>query len=181
MIQAGFSHANGFWSFLSNIIMRVTGRPYSHCWLLCTGSDGIRGVDVVLTEDENGGLHFVPWAGYSVGKTIVAVLDSPFDLGPGLDALLDKLGTGYDYTGLIGEGYVIAMQHWFRRKVANPLAVASRMWCSEAIYYAMENTPQFNIAPGTSPDVPPGQVFDALIAAGGSVTPGYPLSAKGGP
>jgi hypothetical protein len=173
MIQVGFSHATGFWVFLSKAIMAITGRPYSHCWLLCTGADGIRGVDVVLTEDENGGLHFVPWAGYSTGKTIVAVLNSPYDLGPGLVALLQVLGTGYDFTGLVGEGWVLAMQAWFKRKVANPLAIASRMWCSEAIYYGMEHTPQFGIPPGTSDQVVPGLVYDAILQAGGTLDPAY--------
>lgn len=175
MIQIGFSHANGFWEFLSAAIMKITGRPYSHCWLLCTGTDGIRGTDMVLTEDENGGLHFVPWAGYGDGKVIVSVLDSPFDLGPGLDALLQILGTCYDFTGLAGEGIVIAAQRWFKRKIQNPLSVAGRMWCSEAVYYAMEHTPQFNIPTGTSDQVVPGTVFDAIIQAGGKPAPGYPL------
>jgi len=178
MIQVGFSHANGFWSFLSKIIMSITGRPYSHCWLLCTGDDGIRGTDVVLTEDENGGLHFVPWAGYGTGKTIVTVLNSPYYLGPGLSALLQVLGTGYDFTGLVGEGWVIAMQTWFKRKAKNPLAIAGRMWCSEAIYYALEHTPQFGIQPGTSDQVVPGAVYDAIIQAGGTVDLVYAQAAK---
>jgi hypothetical protein len=156
--------------------MGITGRPYSHCWLLCTGDDGIHGLDVVLTEDEHGGLHFVPWTGYSTGKTIVDIINSPFDLGAGYAALLNKLGVGYDYDGLLGEGYVIGMQRWFHRMVINPLASANAMWCSEAIYYVLTNVPQFNIPSGTSDDVPPGTVYDTLMQAGGTLVPGYPTT-----
>jgi hypothetical protein len=173
MVQVGFSHANGFWSFLSAVIMRMTGRTFSHCWMLLTGEHGILGTDVVLTEDENGGLHFVPWVGYSAGKTIVTVLDVPFDLTPGAKALINKLGTGYDYTGLFGEAYTLTMFRWFKRKVANPLANAGKMWCSESIYYALMQIPAFGIPANTSDQVDPGVLYDTLIASGAKPAAGY--------
>jgi len=169
MIQVGFSRANGFWSFLSKMIMYVTGRPFSHCWLLCTGSDGYKGKDLVLTEDEHGGLHFVPWLGYGNDKTIVVLLNSPYDLSPGLESLLDLLGTGYDYAGLAGEGWVVAMKRWFHRRVKNPFASPSRMWCSECVYRALLKVPQFNIPSDASDDVDPGTLYDTIISAGGKV------------
>jgi hypothetical protein len=103
------------------------------------------------------------------------MLDPPYDLGPGLDALLPLLGTGYDFSGLVGEGWVFAMQRWFNRKVKNPIATAGEMWCSESVYFAMSKVSQFGIAAGTSVDVDPGFVYDALLKAGAKASTGYSL------
>jgi hypothetical protein len=169
-IQVGFSHANGFWSILSNLIMRATGRTYSHCWLLLRGEHGIMGTDVVLTEDENGGLHFAPWIGYQTGKTIVKIMSSPFDLTPGVKALLNVLGTGYDVTGLIGESWVELWKRWFHRKVNDPFRVSSKMWCSEAVMLALEEVKQFALPPGYWVNCDPGDVDDVLTRVGGKVS-----------
>lgn len=153
--------------------MKSTGRKFSHCWLLLTKEHGIMGTDVVLTEDENGGLHFVPWEGYGAGKTIVTVLDSPYDLTPGVRALVQRLGMGYDVGGLLGEAYVEAVGSWFKRKVANPFANARKMWCSEALFFTFMQVSEFGIAPDVSDAVDPGVAFDTLVKAGGKPAAGY--------
>lgn len=138
MIRVGFSRATGFWSFLSWIIRKVTKRPFSHVWLLLDGEDSICGVEMVLESNEHGGLHFVPWTGYSVGKEIVEIVVPPWSLRPGYLALLERLGYGYDFPGLFGEGVRIAWNEWFKRKIANPFRDAHKLWCSEAGAFAIQ-------------------------------------------
>jgi hypothetical protein len=163
MIRVGFSHATGFWSFLSWIIMKSTGRNYSHVWLLLDGPDAINGTAVVLQESEKGGLEYAPYDGFGVGKVIVKVVEPPFSLRKGADALNQILGTSYDVGGLFGEGWVLFMRDWFRRKVKNPLRKPGEMWCSEAVAYAIEKTGSY---PNAKTDdwqfCTPGDVDDLL-------------------
>ncbi len=163
MIRVGFSHSVGFWSILSRIIMKVTSKPYSHCWFLLDGDDGIRGVPVVLEENKDG-LHFVPWSKYDHGKKIVKILTPTIPLDPGVDSMIHKLGEEYDFAGLIGQGWVVFMKRWMKRKVKNPLRSANRMWCSEAIVLAMRKSPGYNRALLVDPEVStPGDVEDLIL------------------
>jgi hypothetical protein len=170
MIQVGFSHKTGFWSFLSKFIMWATGRPFSHCWLLLDEEHSFLGVPVVIEESEQGGLHAIPWAGYDRDKVIFAILTPPQSLEPGVKDLLSKLGTGYDFAGLVGEGVVVAFLKILKRKIKNPLRVASRLWCSEAVAYVMTKSPGYeNLAQNSWQNCNPGDVYDAL--QGKSVDP----------
>lgn len=162
MIKVGFSRAVGFWSFLSVIIRKVTGRPYSHVWLLLDGNDGVRGVPVVLESNEHGGLHMVPWDGYGVGKVIVKIVDPPIPLDAGVDVLIHRLGTGYDVPGLFGEGIRIMFKEWFKRKIANPLRNSKQMWCSEAVAFAIQTCNYPNMKPDDWQRCTPGDVEDLL-------------------
>ena len=163
MIQVGFSSATGFWSFLSWIIRKATGRAYSHCWLLLDGADAIDGTAMVLQEDEKGGLAYVPYTGFGVGKTIVKIVLPSYPLRTGVDALNQILGTGYDVPGLFGEGWVLVMRDWFKRKVRNPLRSANAMWCSEAVAYAIEKAGGYaNAKPDDWQLCTPGDVDDLL-------------------
>lgn len=162
MIRVGFSRAAGFWSFLSWVIRKATGRPYSHCWLLLDGEDAIRGIPVVLESNEKGGLHFVPWKDYDKGKVIVKVVDPFISLAPGVTALMEKLGTGYDFPGLFGEGIRIAAKEWFKRKIANPLNSPHQMWCSEAVAYAIQHSGYPNMQPDDWQRCTPGDVDDLI-------------------
>ena len=162
MIRVGFSSATGFWSILSYIIQKSTGRPYSHCWFLLEDEDAIRGVPVVLESNSHGGLHMVPFIGYGVGKKIVKIITPPIPLGPGVDAIISHLGTGYDVSGLLGEGVIVAFREWFKRKVANPFRNSKQMWCSEAVAFAMDTAKYPNMKPDDWQRCTPGDVEDLL-------------------
>lgn len=163
MIRVGFSHATGFWSFLSRIIMWATKRPFSHCWFLLDDTDCIRGIPMVLEASEKGGLHLVPWVGYGVGKVIVEIKTPPFPVAQGVDFLLNQLGDGYNVGGLIGEGWVIAFQRWFKVKVKNPLRSATSMWCSQAVMVGLQHSDGYDLAKNLDPErATPGDVYDVL-------------------
>jgi len=169
VIRVGFSRATGIWSFLSWMICTATKRPYSHCWFLLEGEDGIRDTAVVFESSYHGGLHMVPWAGYEVGKEIVKIVTPPIPLDLGLDELVGHLGTGYDVPGLFGEGWRIIMREWFKRKVANPLASSKQMWCSEAVAFAIQKCSYPNMKPDDWQRCTPADVDDLL--AGKAIDP----------
>jgi hypothetical protein len=148
MIRVGFSRAKGFWAILSKIIMWMTKRPYSHCWLLLEGEDSLRGISMVL-EESTDGLRFIPWQGYADKKVVVKIITPPQPLDKGVTDLMQHLGTGYDYPGLLGEGIRIVFQEWFKRKISNPFASSKQMWCSEAVAYAIEKS---GFYPNAKPD-----------------------------
>ena len=163
MIRVGFSHANGFWSFLARIIMSATGRPYSHVWFVIDGEDCVRGVPMVLEATEHGGLHLVPWVGYDVGKTIVKIVTPPFPLNKGVDFLMNQLGTSYDILGLVGQGWVVMMKRWFKVKAKNPLRSARAAWCSEVVIQAIQHSEGYDNARNLDAErSTPGDVDDVL-------------------
>lgn len=146
MIRVGFSHANGFWSFLSRTIMWFTQRPYSHCWLLLDGEDGFRGKAVVM-EASIEGYRIVPFEGYGVGKTIIKIVTPPMPFKrEAVDDAVFRLGAKYNTLGLIGDSWVIMMRRWFHKKVRNPLAVAGAMYCSEAVATIMKESGNYPAA-----------------------------------
>ena len=117
---------------------------------------------MVLEEGETG-LRFVPWSTYSKGKKIIKIVTPPKPLDAGVDALMIKLGEGYDFTGLIGQGWVVAWKRWAKRKVKNPFSNADRMWCSEAIVWAMQHCPGYEHSLSVDPEAStPGDVDDLL-------------------
>jgi len=163
MVRVGFSHANGFWSFLSRIIMAATGRPYSHVWLLLDGPDGFRGRAVVM-EDSLEGFRVVPYDGYGVGKTIVKVVVPPYPLDKGVDQAVNWLGGRYDTPGLVGMAWVIAFRKWFKKKVRNPFRNSHAMWCSEAVASVIQASGNYPNAADIDPSRMGPEDVDDLLA-----------------
>lgn len=104
----------------------------------------------------------MPWEGFEKGKEIVKIVDPPISLKPGLIALLHKLGTGYDFPGLFGEGIRLVAREWFKRKIANPFNSPHEMVCSEAIAYCVQQCSYPNMKPDDWQRCTPGDVDDLL-------------------
>lgn len=163
MISVGFSYSTGFRGLLSKVIMWVTKRPYSHVWFLLEDDDAVRGVPMVLEASNEGGVHFIPWEGYKKGRVIVKVVTPPFPLDQGLDYVVKQLGENYDYTGLVGQGFVILLKRWFRVKIKNPLRSAHASWCSVLVLLGIQHSEGYDNAKKLDPEASdPGTVDDVL-------------------
>jgi hypothetical protein len=164
MIRVGFSRARGAWAILSRVIMAITGRPYSHVWLLLEGSDAVRGVPMVL-EASIEGYRLVPYEHFARGRDVVRVLDSPIPLGRAVDAAMARLGAAYAAMGLVGAGWVVAARRWARKRVRQPFRSPDAMFCSEAVAVIMIEA-GYPIDAETDPEaVTPGDIEDWIRAA----------------
>jgi hypothetical protein len=81
-----------------------------------------------------GGIQVTPRERFLHGNRVVAEfetkLDVPSDL---LKMAAGHLGEQYDYVGLVGFIWPVMLWRWFHLKVANPLANARGMVCSEFV------------------------------------------------
>jgi hypothetical protein len=55
------------------------------------------------------------------------------DLQTGIAAMRSMLGVNYDFGGLVGMTWVIAMRRIFGKRVRNPFARKTSLFCSEAV------------------------------------------------
>jgi hypothetical protein len=169
MIRVGFSRALGVAGILSRLIMAVTGRPYSHVWLLLEGSDAVRGVPMVL-EASAEGYRLLPYDSFRRGREVVMVIDSPLPLGRAVDTAMARVGTAYAALGLIGAGWVVAARRWLHARVRQPFRSPHAMFCSEAVAEVMIDA-GYPIDAETDPEtVTPGDIEDWLRSAGGAVS-----------
>lgn len=122
-VFVGFSFGAGW---LSRLIRWFTGGKASHAFLLFW--DPCFGRWVQLGSEAGG------WM-LTVAPTANAWLYSMpgVDLSAGLRAHADKLGTPYDFGGLLGMAPLMLAWRWFRWKLRNPLQARGAWFCSEAV------------------------------------------------
>lgn len=158
MIEVGFSRSNAVGS---RLIRAITKSSVSHCFVILSGDDGLRGKSIVLAEDK-GGFGPILLDVFVTGNTLVQTFTPTLDIGPGVDAMLPYLGTPYDYPGLLGDALDIEVERlgWHPR---NWLHEPGAMVCSNVLLQMLQRV-QY---PGTSKLVPtttrPDQLYGLFL------------------
>lgn len=164
MIHVGLSRPRSSYDPVSWAVRTLTGRTYSHVFLVLDREDAIRGLAVVL-EAANVGVRFVPLQDFTRSNVLVKIISPPVYLGQGVDAMISYLGVRYDVLGLLGEGWVAACKRWLHKAVRNPLRSPRAMWCSELVALVLRAAK----CPGAEKLDPftatPGDIEDLLMKA----------------
>jgi hypothetical protein len=126
-IYLGFSTTN-IW--LSRLIRAATGSKYSHCWVR-HGSAVWGGTWV--THADWPVVRQWPWRSASAKWTVQQLYAPRFDIRPALAAVRKDFEARYDIPGLFGMVFVELGLKWFKRRLKNPLASPTAVFCSEFI------------------------------------------------
>lgn len=132
VVKVGFSTQKK--NVLSRIIRWFTKSQASHAWLFV--GDSFLGMDMVLQATE-GGFQLMTFEAFKSRNDIVALIEPPQSIFPGIQKATTWLGENYDYFGLFGSAVVI-FGRWLKRKWKNPLNGAHSMFCSEAVVYVLQ-------------------------------------------
>lgn len=150
-----FTKASGFVAW---VIRHITGNPASHV--------GFQLDDGSFLHADKGGVQISDKAAFLLHgeRTIIAA----FEIKPEVVDQFDlewakgKIGTGYDYLGLVGEIIPMLSWRWFHIKTGDPLNQADKYWCSEFVVATDTSNmiPEFHkVDPRT---VSPGQLLKAM-------------------
>jgi len=126
-ILLGFS-TTGVW--LSRLIRWATRAKYSHCWVR-HGSEVWGGLWV--TQADWPVVRTWPWRAASRSWTVKKLYRPRFDIHPALARVRRDFEDPYDIAGLFGMVLVTIMLKWFKRRIKNPLASPSGVFCSEFV------------------------------------------------
>lgn len=129
----GFSTPKRF-NPLSWLVRKLTGSTVSHAWLLYRDHDF--DLEMVMEAHEFG-FRLLPYDTFQRHNVVVEVVNPDVNLDIGLRMLARRLGSAYDYGGLIGM-VVVLLGRWLKRKWRNPLASSHAMFCSEAVVLALQ-------------------------------------------
>lgn len=132
MVRIGFSKTN---HWLSRAIRFVTRSPVSHVFFIFF--DPTLG-DVFVLEAANTGMVVTPLALFKSKNEIVKVVFPEPPIPNTIKFLGTRLGTKYDYSGLLGSLWV-QIGHWFKQRWHNPLASSKALFCSEAVVEALQS------------------------------------------
>jgi hypothetical protein len=121
------------WTLLSWGIKKFTKSKVSHVLI----GTQVKGVDVYL-HCTGGGVKVSRQDNYL--KTDNVLHEFPLTIN---DHVQDKalahawghIDDNYDYAGIFGFAWVIVAWQWLKRKVRNPVASPSSMWCSEFVLH----------------------------------------------
>jgi hypothetical protein len=125
-VLIGFSTSR---HWLSRLIQRAQGAPYSHVFLVYR--DPLFQVPVVL-EAGLAGFHPSAAAPWWRQHQVLYVVRVQTDLSAGLAAAGPYLGAQYDVQGLAGAG-LVTLGRWLRRKWRNPAHGPAQLFCSEVV------------------------------------------------
>lgn len=125
MITIVFTKSN---SWISKVIRWFTRGKSSHVMI----GTRVHGIQMFL-HSTAGGVQFTPRPKELKGCTVVAEYKVVPYVEPGLRKAISYVGDKYDYLGLFGYAWVIALWRLFKKKVRNPLASPRSMVCSEFV------------------------------------------------
>ena len=95
----------------------------------------------VLLHSTAGGVQFTfPRSKWFRNERLIAEYEIIPDLSAGVPILLEKfLNAHYDYVGVVG-GFplVLLWRRWFKKKIRNPLASPTALFCSEFVLHLDE-------------------------------------------
>lgn len=129
MVFVGFSTPRR-WNPLSALIRAMTGSRASHAWLLV--EDPAFELRLVL-EAHSSGFRLVSFTRFVKENVVVALVEPPHAVEPGLPAAGEWLGESFDVLGLFGI-FLTLVARWFRqRRWRNPFPSARSLYCSEAV------------------------------------------------
>lgn len=168
MLRIVFTEATGFVAW---VIRKLTRSRASHV--------GFQLDNNLYFHADKGGVQYSDKRDFLLQgeRRIIAA----FDIKPEMVDQFDiewakgKLGTGYDYLGLVGEIIPMLSWRWFHVKLGDPLNQADKYWCSEFIVATDTSmlVPEFQkIDPRT---VTPGQLLRVMKKGNSFV----PLDVKG--
>jgi hypothetical protein len=87
------------------------------------------------------GIEMVERRQWLKGKILLAEVEVPSVLAPEDSYVLEHLGVGYDYSGMLG--YLpVFLARWLGRKIQNPWASPTHMVCSEFLIRGMQQRGQ---------------------------------------
>ena len=133
-------------NLISRIIRWFTDSPVSHCSLLYFDVDF--GQEMVL-ESTLEGVRIIPYEVFKQHNNIVRVFIPETPLKQGFAKVGEKLGTFYDFAGLLGMLWVL-LGRWFKRKFKNPWDNPQALFCSEFVAQVL----RWSYYPGTEYWVP---------------------------
>jgi hypothetical protein len=84
----------------------------------------------MVMEATIGGVRLIPYHKWKTHNTIVSLLDPGRDISDEIKESLWYLGSGYDYTGVVGN-IRTAVGKWFKKKWRNTFRNRNRQFCSE--------------------------------------------------
>lgn len=116
--------------FLSRLIRWATRAKYSHCWVR-HGSTVWGGI--WITQADWPVVRTWPWKSATAKWTVKKLYRPRFDIHPALAAVRQDFEDPYDIAGLFGMALVMIVLKWFKRRIKNPLANPSGVFCSEFV------------------------------------------------
>lgn len=129
MVFVGFSTPR-HWNPLSALIRAMTRSRTSHAWLLV--EDPAFRLRLVL-EAHSSGFRLVSFTRFVKDNIVVALVEPPHPIEPGLPEAGEWLGESFDVLGLAGI-FLTLVARWFRQRPwRNPFPTASALFCSEAV------------------------------------------------
>lgn len=126
MTSVIFAHGRGPVPWL---IMKLTKSKVSHA---AVGFD-LWGFPMVV-HASIGGIRVLPRSKFSKKHVLIAEYAVKTDITKGLQHTASLIDRNYDYKGLFGFLFVI-MAAWFKRKIKNPLASPTALFCSEFVLH----------------------------------------------
>lgn len=159
-VRVGFSTPKKF-NPISWIVRKFTKSRCSHAWFLFYNS---RLEMEVVMEAHELGFRIIPYEKFQQDNVVVAVLTPKHPIDKGLVAVAHRyLGTGYDFGGLIGMA-IVKIGQWLKLKWSNPFRGAKSVFCSEAIYRAMQWSPGYENLKGDADSEDPELLMKQLEA-----------------
>src|SRR6267154_592936 len=138
-VRIGFSTPRRF-NPVSWVVRKFTGSKCSHAWFLFWNS---RLKMEVVMEAHELGFRIIPYDRFKKENTVVVVLTPKHPIDDGLARVAQRyLGSGYDWGGLLGMA-IVKDGMWFKRKWRNPFRGSKHVFCSEAVYRAMQWSPGY--------------------------------------
>lgn len=160
--RVGFSTSRTY-NPISAIIRAVTKSPASHCYFVYYDST----LECELVMEAHWTFQLVPYDRWlKENKPVAEYRTEHQSFTRALRSTKEYLGTAYDVTGLLGMAWVLAIAHWFKKKVRNPLQNPKALFCSEAVTKALreEKSPIVKHLPAAS-SVSPAMLFAAFKKA----------------
>lgn len=134
MVLVGFSTPRR-WNPLSALIRAMTRSRTSHAWLLV--EDPAFELRLVL-EAHSSGFRLVSFTRFVKDNVVVALVEPPHPVAPGLPAAGAWLGESFDVAGLLGI-FLTLVARWFRQRPwRNPFPSARSLFCSEAVIRTLQ-------------------------------------------
>jgi hypothetical protein len=150
-----FTKASGFVAWA---IRTITGSEASHV--------AVELDDGTFLQADQGGIAIADRNTFleNGDRTIIASFEPTAETLPLIDIAWgkSKIGSDYDYVGLVGDLVPMLSWRWFHIKLGDPLGSARKFWCSE--YVAEMDTqkkiPEFQVI--NPRVVSPGELLDAM-------------------
>jgi len=146
---------------LSWLIRRVTGAKCSHAWLMFREPFFDR---LMVVEATEWGVRMIDAEIFWRRNKIIRVYSIKQDLTGTVQKSGNLLGDLYDFSGLVGMGFVAAAAKWMHRKVKNPLQVRGSLFCSEFVVQVLKQAGYPNTADLDPSATSPQQVYQFLAA-----------------